>query len=159
MSQGHEQIKLKDNFDNAFSNEHKSKEYPEQEQLLSVEKKEEDEEVLSTVYKPTCDITSPEALSAIQRASSKECKQKLADIACLGKQNQLYPQELYSTCHIKGKRSSSSKYVISFWTVLPFPHIISFIWSSRVFNKIRMKCSNLLFRQFYIPISNFNWSP
>src|SRR5882724_11259304 len=53
-----------------------------------------------------CNITVQNGrygLSAIQRAVSKQCKHKLAEITCLSITSQLYPQSLPRYCPLRGK--------------------------------------------------------
>lgn len=45
-----------------------------------------------------CDIKGKEAISAINRASSKKCKQLIVNITCSGLQGTLYPKKLPSYC-------------------------------------------------------------
>ncbi|KAJ9592775.1 hypothetical protein L9F63_015553 [Diploptera punctata] len=49
-------------------------------------------------FVPTCDILAKEAISAIHRAKTQLCKQKLANITCLIQQRQLYPHHLPNSC-------------------------------------------------------------
>ncbi|KAF7270775.1 hypothetical protein GWI33_016280 [Rhynchophorus ferrugineus] len=55
-----------------------------------------------------CHITEKQALSALNRAKTQRCKQVIANISCLSYENQLYPQELKSSCpsgsFIRGKQ-------------------------------------------------------
>lgn len=55
-----------------------------------------------------CHITEKQALSALNRAKTQRCKQVIANITCLSYENQLYPQELKSSCpsggFIRGKQ-------------------------------------------------------
>ena len=54
-------------------------------------------------YTSPCRLESSQALSAIGRAKSKECKQEIADIACGIQEGGVYPGSLPNTCHLKGK--------------------------------------------------------
>lgn len=49
-------------------------------------------------FQPSCDITSRDALSALNRARSKDCKKQIANIACQVQSNQFYPKALSSYC-------------------------------------------------------------
>ncbi|KAL4240388.1 Xylosyltransferase 2 [Mactra antiquata] len=52
--------------------------------------------------RPNCtQVAAKEASSAISRATSASCKQKIFDIACLSDRNQLYPKNLPRFCHLK----------------------------------------------------------
>ena len=53
-------------------------------------------------FVPLCDILAKEAISAIHRAKTQLCKQKLANITCLIQQRQLYPHHLPNTCPSQG---------------------------------------------------------
>ena len=57
----------------------------------------------TTGYESRCNITEPEALSAISRAKTDVCKQKLADISCLNQEGRLIPASLPRSCPIIGK--------------------------------------------------------
>lgn len=47
---------------------------------------------------PACDINSREAISAITRAQTQECKEHIVNVTCLSQQNLLYPRKLRSSC-------------------------------------------------------------
>lgn len=49
-------------------------------------------------FQPSCDITSRDALSALNRARTKDCKKHIANIACQIQSNQFYPKALSSYC-------------------------------------------------------------
>ena len=53
-------------------------------------------------YQPKCEINGKEAVSAITRAKSVQCKQELADVTCLHNQNRLYSIHLPRLCPLKG---------------------------------------------------------
>ncbi|XP_062613310.1 LOW QUALITY PROTEIN: xylosyltransferase oxt-like [Saccostrea cucullata] len=59
---------------------------------------------------PPCTIESAQALSAIKRAKTKECKQEIADTACGIQEGGLYPGSLPNTCHLKGNHSKGHYY-------------------------------------------------
>lgn len=54
-------------------------------------------------YAPPCKIESAQAMSAIERATTRECKQEIADVACGIQEGGVYPGSLPNTCHLKGK--------------------------------------------------------
>ncbi|KAL8569523.1 hypothetical protein ACOMHN_002070 [Nucella lapillus] len=54
-------------------------------------------------YQPRCDITGKEAVSAITRAKSVQCKQELADVTCQHNEKKLYPLHLPRFCPFKGQ--------------------------------------------------------
>lgn len=54
-------------------------------------------------YAPPCKIESAQAMSAIERATTRECKQEIADVACGIQEGGVYPGSLPNTCHLKGE--------------------------------------------------------
>lgn len=54
-------------------------------------------------FDPACSIKSPDAISAINRATTQKCKEELVNISCLIQSNKLYPKKLPSFCHLRGK--------------------------------------------------------
>lgn len=54
-------------------------------------------------FKPRCEISTKEAISAINRATTQQCKEEIADITCLMQNDELYPKTLPRYCHLKGK--------------------------------------------------------
>ncbi|XP_069701482.1 xylosyltransferase oxt [Periplaneta americana] len=59
-------------------------------------------------FVPACDIVAKEAISAIHRAKTQLCKQKLANITCLIQQRQLYPHHLPNSCPSPGFTAGKS---------------------------------------------------
>lgn len=57
---------------------------------------------LNLEWDPACEIKSKEALSAVNRATTQECKQSIANISCLTDSGKLYPAHLPSFCPLKG---------------------------------------------------------
>ncbi|XP_072386942.1 xylosyltransferase oxt [Diabrotica undecimpunctata] len=49
-------------------------------------------------FVPACQISSKEAVSAINRAKTQTCKQFISNITCLSLKNELYPKELKGLC-------------------------------------------------------------
>ncbi|CAG9819354.1 unnamed protein product [Phaedon cochleariae] len=49
-----------------------------------------------------CQITTKEAISAINRAKTQYCKQLISNITCLSLENRLYPEELVGGCPSEG---------------------------------------------------------
>lgn len=49
-------------------------------------------------FKPNCDIVAKEAISAINRAQTKQCKEIIANISCAIQNQQFYPDELPNEC-------------------------------------------------------------
>lgn len=56
-------------------------------------------------YQPRCEITGKEAVSAITRAKTIQCKQELADVACLHNEEKLYAHSMPRFCPLKGNGS------------------------------------------------------
>lgn len=53
-------------------------------------------------FAPTCDISTKEAISAINRAKTQHCKHLISNITCLSNSGQLYPVNLKSSCPAEG---------------------------------------------------------
>ncbi|KAL4657895.1 xylosyltransferase 2-like [Arapaima gigas] len=53
-------------------------------------------------YVPKCEIKGKDALSALQRAHSQQCRQEIANIVCLHQAGQLMPQSLPQFCQHHG---------------------------------------------------------
>ena len=53
-------------------------------------------------FEPFCDIRIKDAISALNRASSQECKEQIANISCQVQAKTLYAQHLPRYCHSKG---------------------------------------------------------
>ncbi|XP_033231945.1 xylosyltransferase oxt [Belonocnema kinseyi] len=49
-------------------------------------------------FTPICDVSGREAVSAITRAQSQLCKQRIANVTCLSQKGVLYPTTLQSSC-------------------------------------------------------------
>ncbi|KAJ8684173.1 hypothetical protein QAD02_019965 [Eretmocerus hayati] len=49
-------------------------------------------------FVPMCEVTGREAVSAITRAQSQKCKERIVNVTCLNQQNLLYPTKLQSSC-------------------------------------------------------------
>ncbi|KAM4750842.1 xylosyltransferase 1 [Anableps anableps] len=52
---------------------------------------------------PKCEISGKEAISALSRAKSKECRQQIAEVYCRHKEGQLMPDAVTRFCPIEGK--------------------------------------------------------
>lgn len=56
-------------------------------------------------FTPPCEVTGREAVSAVTRAQSQVCKQRIVNVTCLNQQGLLYPQRIQSLCpHSPGFR-------------------------------------------------------
>ncbi|XP_011862628.1 PREDICTED: xylosyltransferase oxt [Vollenhovia emeryi] len=49
-------------------------------------------------FTPACDVTVREAVSAVTRAQSQACKQRIVNVTCLSQQGLLYPERVQSFC-------------------------------------------------------------
>ncbi|KAJ8001825.1 hypothetical protein DPEC_G00173440 [Dallia pectoralis] len=52
---------------------------------------------------PKCDVSGKEAISALSRAKTKECRQQVAEVFCRHKEGQLMPEKVTRYCPIEGK--------------------------------------------------------
>jgi len=60
------------------------------------------ESILQSKLQPKCHISIKEAISAIGRAKTINCKQEIADVTCLSLDGKLFPTKLPNYCPIKG---------------------------------------------------------
>lgn len=60
-------------------------------------------------FTPSCDIQSKEAISAITRAKSQECKQLIANVTCLMQNHSLIPLKLPRFCPLRSKCNFDSR--------------------------------------------------
>ncbi|XP_005998331.1 xylosyltransferase 2 [Latimeria chalumnae] len=56
-------------------------------------------------YAPKCEITGKDALSALARTNTRECRQEIASVVCLHQAGKLMPQSVPRYCQILGKPS------------------------------------------------------
>ncbi|KAF3430149.1 hypothetical protein E2986_06506 [Frieseomelitta varia] len=49
-------------------------------------------------FTPSCEFTGREAVSAVTRAQSQVCKQRIVNVTCLNQQGLLYPERIQSLC-------------------------------------------------------------
>ncbi|KAJ8413600.1 hypothetical protein AAFF_G00081070, partial [Aldrovandia affinis] len=52
---------------------------------------------------PKCEISGKEAISALSRAKTKECRQQIAEVYCRHKEGQLMPGKVSRYCPLEGK--------------------------------------------------------
>lgn len=52
---------------------------------------------------PKCEISGKEAISALARAKSKECRQQIAEVYCRHKEGQLMPEKVTRYCPLEGE--------------------------------------------------------
>ncbi|TRY95605.1 hypothetical protein DNTS_017816 [Danionella cerebrum] len=52
---------------------------------------------------PKCEIIGKEALSAFNRATTKECRQQIVEVYCRHKENQLMPDKVSRYCPVEGE--------------------------------------------------------
>lgn len=97
-----EEKKQEDEDGNANEGEDLSEEVLASEEKLSNEDFGIKSELLAD-YAPPCKIESAQAMSAIERATTRECKQEIADVACGIQEGGVYPGSLPNTCHLKGE--------------------------------------------------------
>lgn len=49
-------------------------------------------------FTPPCEFNGKEAVSAVTRAQSQVCKQRIVNVTCLNQQGLLYPERIQSLC-------------------------------------------------------------
>lgn len=54
-------------------------------------------------FTPKCEITGKDALSALARASTKQCQQEIANVVCLHQAGNLMPRSLPRHCQLSGE--------------------------------------------------------
>lgn len=59
-------------------------------------------------FEPECDINAKEAISALQRAKTKDCRQHIASIACAIQAGRFYATHLQSSCPAGNHRANVS---------------------------------------------------
>lgn len=59
---------------------------------------------------PKCEISGKEAISALSRAKSKQCRQEIAEMYCQHKQGKLMPEQVTRFCPLEGKLSEDKKW-------------------------------------------------
>lgn len=52
---------------------------------------------------PKCEISGKEAISALSRAKTKECRQQIAEVYCRHKERQLMPEKVTRYCPAEGE--------------------------------------------------------
>ncbi|XP_013776191.1 xylosyltransferase oxt-like isoform X1 [Limulus polyphemus] len=73
-----------------------------------VEKKDNESLNFSKLnFKPWCEILSRDAISAINRARSQGCKEKIANVTCLIKAGKMYPTQLPRYCPVEGDKKGT----------------------------------------------------
>lgn len=55
---------------------------------------------------PKCEITGKEAISALSRAKTKECRQQIAEVYCRHKDKKLMPEKVTRYCPLEGEYTS-----------------------------------------------------
>ncbi|XP_061625737.1 xylosyltransferase 1 [Phyllopteryx taeniolatus] len=55
---------------------------------------------------PKCEISGKEAISALSRAKSKDCRQQIAEVYCRHKEGQLMPEKVTRSCPLEGKANA-----------------------------------------------------
>lgn len=59
-------------------------------------------------FKPWCNITTKEAVSAIHRAKSQHCKREIVNVTCKIQKGELYPKQIVSSCPAPGVTKGKS---------------------------------------------------
>lgn len=52
---------------------------------------------------PKCEISGKEAISALSRAKSKDCRQQIAEVYCRHREGRLMPEKVTRYCPLEGK--------------------------------------------------------
>lgn len=52
---------------------------------------------------PKCEISGKEAISALSRAKSRECRQQIAEVYCRHREGQLMPEKVTRYCPVEGE--------------------------------------------------------
>ncbi|XP_020828083.1 xylosyltransferase 1 isoform X1 [Phascolarctos cinereus] len=59
---------------------------------------------------PRCDISGKEAISAVSRSKSKQCRQEIAEIYCQHKVGKLMPEKVTRFCPLEGKANNNVRW-------------------------------------------------
>ncbi|KAM6250070.1 xylosyltransferase 1 [Porphyrio hochstetteri] len=62
---------------------------------------------LSYDQPPKCEVTGKEAISAMSRSKSKQCRQEIAEVYCQHKQGKLMPEKVTRFCTLEGKANNN----------------------------------------------------
>lgn len=69
-------------------------------------------------FTPKCEILGKDALSALARASTKQCQQEIANVVCLHQAGSLMPKAVPRHCQLAGKGPGYSVLPRSGWEVM-----------------------------------------
>lgn len=61
-------------------------------------------------FTPKCEIVGKDALSALARASTKQCQQEIANVVCLHQAGSLMPKAVPRHCQLAGKISPGTQW-------------------------------------------------
>nr|XP_023680983.1 xylosyltransferase 1 isoform X1 [Paramormyrops kingsleyae] len=68
---------------------------------------------------PKCEIGGKEAISALSRAKSKECRQQIAEVYCRHKEGRLMPEKVTRYCPLEGKANVNVHWEDESWEGVP----------------------------------------
>ncbi|XP_048870652.1 xylosyltransferase 1-like isoform X2 [Brienomyrus brachyistius] len=68
---------------------------------------------------PKCEIGGKEAISALSRAKSKECRQQIAEVYCRHKEGRLMPERVTRYCPLEGKANVNVHWEDESWEGAP----------------------------------------
>lgn len=73
--------------------------------------------------KRQCEISGKEAISALSRAKSRECRQQIVEAFCRHKDKALMPEKVPRLCPSEGENANSPTFQghVTFLSVWPFP--------------------------------------
>lgn len=64
---------------------------------------------------PQCEISGKEAISALSRAKSRECRQQIAEVYCKHKEGTLMPEKVPRYCRLEGESGRWTELLIHYW--------------------------------------------
>lgn len=69
---------------------------------------------------PKCELSGKEAISAVSRAKSKQCRQEIAEVYCRHKEGKLMPEEVTRFCPLEGRPGKRGRGAMGLQVPVPF---------------------------------------
>ncbi|RMC17740.1 hypothetical protein DUI87_05405 [Hirundo rustica rustica] len=102
-----EVVQFSDHLGKNSSNNHNLKEIDRSPPQHLLPKIENSSPELKYDQPPKCEVTGKEAISAMSRAKSKQCRQEIADVYCQHKLGKLMPEQVTRFCALEGKANNN----------------------------------------------------
>lgn len=92
-------------------------------------------------FTPKCEIVGKDALSALARASTKQCQQEIANVVCLHQAGNLMPKSVPRHCQLAGKGLGYSG-PFQKWTGGDMAQIFTFVSQKALLVQSCVICTN-----------------